>query len=259
MDETEQQHQISARLVEQGYVNLQDTMQTYRRARNQGPEQADISPGTDPVIVLQDAVETFFHVVRPYIDGEPRLAEYWHGALAKHPDTKHSSPEEAIAYYKENSVGIWQTQEHTRAVPAQQPNAAAAGGDQSTLADGGQADSPAAWHDAMNLPNTSRVLYVESAFGGEDSFEGWYFKEGRFAVLGLHEIKDWEVTSETQRQTGNGFMSGEVAEIETRQAEPAPKVETAAMMLIDVADELNAIASYEPSGERVHGTPVPDK
>jgi len=259
MEDNQEQHQVSSRLVEEGYVNLQDTMQKYRRARNQGKAAAGMNANTDPVVVLQDAVETFYHVIRPYMENEPRLAEYWHGALAKHPENQHASPGHALEYYRENSVGIWQTQEHTRAISAQGAAVSASGGGaQATLADGGEAQtSPGAWHDALGLSNSTRVLFVEPALD-DDDFQGWYYKEGRFAVLGLRELKDWQVTTKKQRQSGAGFMAGEVSESEVRDPEPASKVETAAMMLIDVADELNAIASYEPSGERVHGTPVPD-
>jgi hypothetical protein len=78
-------------------------------------------------------------------------------------------------------------------------------------------------------------------------------------VLGLRSIRNWTVETHRERQTGDGFMAGETATSETREPEPAAKVETAAEMLVDVADELGAIATYEPSGERVHGTPVPDE
>jgi len=54
-------------------------------------------------------------------------------------------------------------------------------------------------------------------------------------------------------------MAGETGGRKVQDAEPAKKVETAARMLVEVADELEAIATYEPRGERVHGTPVPDE
>ena len=253
-NERERQAQLSARVVEEGYVTLQERMHTYRRARNQGNSAAGLAPDTNPVIVLQDAVESFFSLIRPYVEGGPRLREYWRGALAQHPDEQHASPERALAYYREHSTGVWQTQKHTKAISAQQLNQATGG--QAAVADGG-AEDPGTWHSLLGLPETTRVLYTEPAFEDE-AFTGYYAVQGRFAVVGLGDIKHWQVRTKTERGRGGGFMSGETATREVREPEPAAKVETAAEMLVDVADELGAIATYEPSGETVHGTPVPD-
>lgn len=245
-DQQEDQAQLSARIVEEGYVTLQERMHTYRQARNQGNRAAGLGPDEDPVIILQDAVETFFSLIRPYIEDEPRLREYWRGALAQHPD-QHLTRERAFAYYDEHSTGVWQKQPHVFQVPQrlqQQP----ADGDAAAATDGGQPD-PADWHEMLGLSDSVRVLGVSQG----------YYVEGRFSVLGLRNIKRWEVRTHRERQSGNGFMAGETATRETREPEPAKKVETAAEMLVDVADELNAIASYEPSGDRIHGTPVPDE
>ncbi|MFW5956784.1 MAG: hypothetical protein ACOCQY_05215 [Halorhabdus sp.] len=248
---------LSARVVEEGYIRLQETMRTYRIARDQGNAAAGLDRDEDPVIVLQNEVQTFFSLVRPYIKDEPQLAEYWWGALATYPKTRHETVAEAVEYYREHSVGVWQTQKHTVQVPAHQPNLAAEGGQQA-LADGG--DNPAsleAWHNALGLPKTVRVLTVDQAFDDEE-FDGWYYVEGRFAVLGLREIANWKIRTRTERVQGDGFMGGETAVRERREPEPAKKVEAAANMLFEVADELSAIASFTPAGDRVHGTPVPD-
>jgi len=108
---------------------------------------------------------------------------------------------------------------------------------------------------AAGLSNNTRILALEQT---SEDFEGYYCLEGRFAVLGLREIPKWEVTTRQERVTSDGFMAGETATREVREPEPAQKVETAANMLVEVADELSAIATYKPRGERVHGTPVPD-
>jgi len=242
----QQQAQLSARVVEEGYVTLQERMHTYRQARNQGNAAAGLAPDEDPVLLLQDAVETFFSLIRPYIDSDPRLAEYWRGALAQHPD-QHLPRDRAVAYYTEHSTGVWQTQTHVYQVPTRLQSAQAEASDAAAATDGGQA-SPAEWHDMMNLSDTVRVLGVSDGF----------YVEGRFSVLGLRDIKTWTVETHRERTSGGGFMAGETSTSERREPEPAAKIETAAEMLVDVADELNAIASYEPTGERVHGTPVPD-
>jgi hypothetical protein len=255
--ENGQNNRVSARLVEEAYVTLQEQMRTYRQAKNRDNRAAGLDADTEPVIMLQDAVETFYHLIRTYVKDEPRLAEYWRGALAKHPERQHSSAETALEYYEEHSVGVWQSQVHTGAVPAAQPQTQAAGTN-GAVADGGTPDTLADWHAALGLPATSRILWIESGAQYEDGFDGWYYKEGRFAVVGLREITNWEVTTRKQHSSGAGFMAGESSSQEVRDPEPAAKVETAARMLVEVADELGAIAGYEPAGDRVHGTPRPN-
>lgn len=251
--------QLSAQLVEEGYVNLQERMQTYRQARNQTHLAAGLDPGTDPVIMLQDAVETFFHLIRPYVENEPRLSEYWRGALADYPDREFTSAEHALGYFEEHSVGVWQSQSHTRALSTQQAQLPTGGDAAPAMTDGGGgAPAPDAVHRVANLSESVRVLVVEEAFDDED-FNGYYFVEGRFAVVGLRDVKNWRVTTRKTRSRGSGFMASETSESEVREPEPAGKVETVAEMLVDVADELNAIATFSPSGDRVHGTPVPEK
>ena len=249
-------HRVSARVIEEGYIQLHESMRTYRQARDRGNAVAGLASDTDPVLVLQDSVQTFFELVRPYLKDEPRLAEYWRGALAQYPDETFHSATEALEYYVEHSVGVWQTQQHTGAIPTARLQKNGSGNTAEALADGG-ATGLQQWHDALTLPPTVRLLHVEPAFDDED-FDGWYYREGRFAVLGLREVDRWQVRRTTERVNGEGFMGGNTATDETVEGEPAAKVETAARMLVEVADELGAIVSYEPSGERVFGTPVPE-
>jgi len=247
-----QRAQVTARLVEEGYVTLQDRMRTYRQAKHQGNRAAGLDPGEDPVILLQDAVQTFYELVRPYLADEPRLAEYWRGALAQHPDQQFRETAEALDWYREHSVGVWQTQEHTEVLsPDDASNGASA-----AVADGGMPQTFAGWHGVFDLAPSERVLSVMHPGSGGD-LGGWMCWYGRFAVLGLREVDRWEVRERATRTSGDGFMAAETATEAVREGEPAAKVETAARMLVEVADELGAIASYEPDGERVHGTPVP--
>lgn len=248
------QKRVSARVVEDAYVTLQDRMRTYRQARDRGNHAAGLPSDQDPVVILQDAVQTFFQFIRPFVKGDHRLAEYWRGAIAAHPEQQHRSVEAAKAYYRDNSYGVWQIQTHTGSVA--KPEQTAATGQQPARADGGNM-SPGDWHDALRLSDTTRVLRVEPAFDDED-FDGWYYVEGRFAVVGLSEIPRWQIRTRTSLDRGDGFMAGETATSEDLQPEPAGKVETAARMLVEVADELDAIATYEPSGDDVHPTPEPD-
>jgi len=255
--ETQNNGQLSAQVVEEGYIRLQETLQKYRQARDQGNAAAGLKPDADPVILLQDEVQTFFSLIRPYINNAPQLEEYWWGALASYPDQPHRSAEAALDYYREHSVGVWQAQQHTRAIPTAALQQQTLDGGGKAVADGAGPESLRGWHKLLNLPNTVRILGIETSAADEE-FEGYYYLEGRFSVLGLRQVANWRVTTRTERVQGDGFMAGETSTTETREPEPQRKVETAAHMLIDVADELSAIATYKPRGERVHGTPVPD-
>lgn len=258
--ETGENGRLSARVVEEAYIGLQEALKSYRIARDQGNAAAGLKQSADPVIVLQNEVQTFFSLIRPYIKDAPELEEYWWGALAAHPGQPHGTIGEAFDYYREHSIGVWQSQKHTRAVPSeavQQPVAGSDGGGETALADGGEPLSLAEIHDLLGLSNTIRVLSVRPT-GADDDFDGWWCLEGRFAVLGLREIPYWTVETRRQSVGDSGFMSGQNSYQEVREPEPGQKVETAANMLIEVAEELSAIATYEPRGERVHGTPVPD-
>ena len=248
---------LSARVVEEGYIRLQEVMQKYRQARDQGNAAAGLQEGLDPTIPLQNEVQTFFSLIRPYIKGKPQLEEYWWGALATYPDKPHQSVEAALAYYREHSIGVWQHQKHTKAIEAAQAQQQPITGGNHAVADGGEIASFRDWHHRLNLSNDVRILAVQKT-SADDSFDGHYYIEGRFAVLGLREIDDWQITTRVERVSGGGFMAGETSTNEKREAEPAAKVETAARMLVEVADELSAIATFQPSGERVHGTPVPE-
>jgi len=180
------------------------------------------------------------------------------GRTGLYPDSPHRTVDAALDYYREHSVGVWQGQQHTRAVPTEAlQQQTLGGGGQQAVADGAGPSSLREWHELLGLSNTVRILGIEPA-GDADDLDGYYCLEGRFAVLGLREIGNWRVTTRKERAQGDGFMAGETSTTETREPEPAKKVETAAHMLIDVADELSAIATYKPRGERVHGTPVPD-
>lgn len=265
-DDITEQGRISGRLVEEGYVSLQEKMRIYRQARNQTNLQAGLDPGTNPVVMLQDAVETFYHLVRPYVEHEPQLSEYWRGALASYPGERFAETDHALAYYEQHSVGVWQSQSHPRALSLTQRQLQTDTGDAAAVADGGDGlPMPQAIHRYANLPESVRVLGVNEA-SDDDEFDGYYFIEGRFAVVGLQEVRNWEVTTKQVSTNKNGFMAGQSSGFMTGQSsgrtvaqpEPAAKIETVAEMLIDVADDLNAIANFEPSGDRVHGTPVPD-
>lgn len=260
-DETPATGEASAKLVEKAYVDLQKTFREYRLAGDVGGPSPSIRVGgkqitpEDPTVVLQDAVMSTVDLITPYVHNDPRVAEYWEGAIASYPPRRFASTEEAKSYYLRESIGVWQVQAHPTAVrPATAPGAASA---TEAATDGGSPPQTAkGWHERLSLPRTTRVLTFDLRSEHPD-FEEHYLSEGRMSVIGLRDVADWQFAEREIEEEGDGFMAGETASRTVLSAEPAKKVETAARMLFELLDELGAIAGFEPQGERVRTTPRP--
>lgn len=243
----------TAQVIEDTYLALQERITKYRRERDGVNAPGDID---DPLLYLQDGVLTCYELLRPHLTA-PKMAKYREGALAEHPEE--SMPEaEAKEYYFRNSCGVWQAQTHIEALTAdhlQQAGIRASGSDQPALADGSGLTA-ADWHDALDRPDTSRIVSV--AHDPSDPDYQFYFKELRFAVLGLRELPDWQVTERVEREHGDGFMAGEVGTRTFKEAEPQEKVETAARMLVDAAHDLGVTPKFDET-RPVRDTPTVDE
>ena len=250
MSDEDRRATASGKAVEQAYLTLQDAFREYRRWRDFGGGGGGFDR---PDIRLQDSILTFHELLRPYIRNNPSLKPYWEGAIVEHPQGQHDTPREAIQYYREHSHGIWQAQTHdwvletgTQATTASAPAEAATDGGQiepNTLAD---------WHDVLGLADSVRLLQLLNT-GSE-----WVVIEGRFAVVGLRDLDSWRVYESTTRETGEGFMSSQTSTDRSYESEPNAKLETAARMLVEVADKLNVIAKYDTGDDPVRNTPRPN-
>ena len=238
----------SGKAVEQSYLQLQDAFREYRRWRDLGGG----GPGDleQPDIRLQDAILTFYELLRPYVRNNPSLKAYWEGAIVEYPQAQHEREADAIQYYLEHSHGIWQAQTHKWKLPTQTPTAQAvqpAG----AATDGGHIEfsTLSEWHKELGLSDSVRILQLIDV-GGE-----WVVVEGRFAVVGLRDLDSWRVYEHKTREVSDGFMASK-SEIETVfKAEPNRKLETAARMLVEVADKLGVIAEYNTADSPVRNTP----
>jgi len=229
--------------IEDAYIALE---LAHRESRSIAGESEDPAARAS-LVELQDATTQFFEVLRPYLKGAPGLREYWQGALATHPDTPHDSMEGVASYYFDNSTGVWDVSPpETLSVPV--PGQAAAGSATAeALPDGGVPDSLADWHDALSLPPTDRVVSIRSSAekGGAHAVD-----VVRCRVVGLRGLDDWTIGTETIQERGSGFMASEVVEKEVPLTEPAGKITTAKRMLVEVADELGALAALDTVDER---------
>jgi len=242
----------SGKAVEQAYLSLQDAFRQYRRWRDLGGFEA--AEGAEkPDIALQDSILTFYELLRPYIRNNPSLQMYWKGAIVEYPDNQHPSPAAAIQYYRENSHGIWQIQEHKWSL-SQATQQTDSGGSATAVADGGESQNESLeslrdWHRMLGLSDSVRILQLTSVDGD------WMVIEGRFAVLGLRDLDNWRIYENSERSSGDGFMSSKTSTDTTYEAEPNRKLETAARMLGEVADKLNVIARFDTSDDPLRQTP----
>lgn len=204
---------------------MEEAHRAYRRHRDEGGD----SDG-EPKAAFQDAVMTFYELLRPYIKHESELEAYWNGKIPPYPDGAHSSMQAAKRYYEDGGVGVYQIQEHVEHVQPQQQ----------VLADGGSdlPQTPMQWHRTLQRPQTSRIVSVASRD------DGFYLREFRFAVLGLRELDGWRAKIRTERSKGDGFMAGQTRTKQRREYEPAMKITQAKRMLTEAANELGALPEY---------------
>lgn len=231
--------------IEDAYLSLELSHREFRGADGRADSDGRGAPSS--LVELQDATVQFFELLRPYLKKAPGLREYWQGGLAAHPDTAHDSMENVVSYYRDRSTGVWDVSTpKTLSVPV--PGQAAAGSATTeALADGGVPDSLGGWYDALSLRPTDRVIGVQ---GPTEEFNDHAVKVLRFDVLGLRELDDWTIQTETVRQHGSGFMSGETSKQQVPVAEPVGKITTAKRMLVEAADELGALAALDTVDER---------
>lgn len=217
---------MATKAIQEAYLSMEQAHRLYRRARDEGYPAVDRQ---NPEAVFQDAVLSFYELLRPYIKGESELKAYWNGMVPPYPDQFHASERTAWQYYEDEAVGCYQIQKHTGGLDE----------DTEIATDGGEPPShPADWHEALGRPRTSRLIAVHSTSGE------LFFQEFRFAVLGLRELDYWQAEEVTERDSGNGFMESQTAETTRREFEPPQKIQQAKRMLTEAANELGALPQY---------------
>lgn len=260
----------SAQAVEKKYLDLQAALRDYRQWRDYGSivdeDEAQHSDEShrNAHLELQDAVLTFYELLRPYLRKNRGLEHYWKGALVSHPEQPHDTTQEAIDYYREHSTGIWQIQEHKQTLAdyiGEQPSATTNG--ETAVADGGEnvPQTLDEWGEAIALPPGNRILQLYRVM------DSWVFEEGRFSVIGLRNLDEWTTEKRQETKNQDGFMTGASGGYLTDSggntktvvvAQPPKKVETAARMLVEAANELGAIAEYDTSDDTPRQTPRPE-
>lgn len=222
-DNTEQG--IPTRAIHEAYLNLQQTHRSYRQARDAGQD------AHSEKAAFQDAVLTFYELVRPHLKHETALEDYWQGNLPDYTGWNFDTEREAVAYIQDHGTGVYQVQRHTDAVTIEQR----------TLTDGGP-QTFADWHELLGLSwDSERLVAVDPRE------EACFVKLLRCAVLPLRELDHWQATIVRERDRGDGFMAGETSVETRREFQPPQKLVTAKRLLVEAADRLGALSEFEAS------------
>ena len=224
---------IPTRAIHEAYLNLQQTHHEYRRARDRG-EDTHLHRGE-----FQDAILTFFELVRPHLIHETSLSDYWHGDIPDYTGWDFDSDREALSYIREKGTGVYQVQQHTDLFEV----------NQQVLTDGGVQGFDT-WHELLGLSDRERLIAIEPA----STERKYYGKVLRIALLGLRDLDHWKATITRERKQGDGFMASETTVTTRRQFEPEQKLVTAKRLLVEAADKLGALSDFEASASRTEIT-----
>jgi len=220
---------IPTRAIHEAYLGMQDAHRRYRQARDEaGVDESQAQAG------FQDAVLTFYELVRPHLKHEPGLSEYWQGDLPEYPDQWWESVDAARQYCRQQGTAVWHCQRHTETAPTASLQS---NGGMAAVADGGHA-TPAEWHDVLGLTDRQRVV----AIGDEDDVLVWV--ELR-ANMGLQQLDTWQTRKRRERTRGSGFMSGSAATEVTLKYVAPPKLVQAKRLLTEVTDKLTLLSEVD--------------
>lgn len=225
---------IPTRAIHEGYLQMQQAHRQFRTARDD-PDLDETPAHGD----FQDAVLSFYELVRPHLKHETGLSDYWQGSLPDYTGWDFDSEREALQYIRDKSTGVYQLQQHTDVVSLEQQ----------TLTDGGLSTFEE-WHTLLGLSkDTERLIAVQPT----DS-QQYFVKLVRAAVLPLQELDHWQVHIRSERSAGQGFMAGETRTERHREFEPAQKVVAAKRLLVEAADTLSLLSDVEASAQRTEIT-----
>jgi hypothetical protein len=233
---------MPTRAIHESYLTLQQTHQHYRRVRERDGNERDARGE------LQDAVLTFYELLRPHLKHESALSNYWTGDLPDYTGWDFRSAAEARDYIQTHGTGVYQVQKHPTTVRV----------DQQIMADGG-VSGWADWHELLGLSwQTERLVSVSKMPDDEreqlDGEATHYATVLRCAILPLRSLDRWQATLKKERDRGSGFMSGEAAVTTTREYQPQQKLITAKRLLVEAADRLGALSNFEASAQHTEIT-----
>lgn len=182
--------------------------------------------------MFQDAVLTFYELIRPHLKRKSSLSRFWVGELPKYPDRWWTSVDEARRYCSRAGTAVWSLQKHVQTA-ASSPNV---NSESPVATDGGA--TPSEWHDRLNLTDMQRVVSV----GTENDVLVWV--ELR-ANAGLRQLDNWQTQERRSLESGNGFMASETSTSVELEYVPIWKLRQAKRLLAEAADKMNLLSRIE--------------
>lgn len=222
---------IPTRAIHEAYLNLQQAHRSHRQAHD------DPTRGEDRAHAeFQDAVLTFYELIRPHLKRKGAMSSFWQGDLPKYPDRWWRSEQEARQYCERHGTAIWGFQRHMH-TQATSPNA---DGDAAAVADGGGeiSGTPSEWHARLNMSDNQRIVGVDR----DDSVLYWV--ELR-AVAGLRHLDSWDTKQAKSREQGAGFMAGETPTSVELEYVDIWKLTKAKRLLAEAADKMNLLSRVD--------------
>jgi len=219
---------IPTRAIHEAYLTMQQAHREYRQVRDrQGHDE------TRAHAEYQDAVLTFYELIRPHLKRKSGLRRFWQGELPEYPDRWWSDADRAIEYCTRYGTAVWDLQQHVHTT-ATSPNAS---GGATALADGGER-TPREWHDELGLTDMQRI----AGLGREEDAMVWV--ELR-AVAGLKQLDSWDTRQRKRRERGDGFMASETATAVELEYVPVWKLTTGKRLLAEAADKMNLLSRVD--------------
>lgn len=226
MSEDSRDTGIPTRAIHESYLNLQESHREYRRARD------DPSRATRPAhAAFQDAVLTFYELIRPHLKRKSGVSKFWGGELPEYPGQWFKSTQQAKRYYSQG-IAIWDLQKHPNQYRLPSESAAAA-----PATDGGEL-LPADYHEMCNVPDTVRIIAV-------DPGEGSMFCRELRPVAGLKQLDSWETREVKHREQGDGFMASETSETTELRFVNVGKLTKAKRLLAEAADKMSLLSRVD--------------
>lgn len=219
----EAQTGIPTRAIHEAYLEMQRALKQHRQATDSGDQQAIERAHGD----VQEAVLTFYELLRPHLKQNNGVEDYWTGrppsynGLAEPPDP-------------DDGKGILQVQRRNQSVKLNgtQPD---------------ELESLQEWHEELDMGEDVRLLGVQS--NGKNALVHYYAFQ-----LGLRQLDDWRSRFVEQQTDLGGFMSGKTETEKRRQRVPMPKLRRASRELSEVAEKLGALSRFDASTPRTEIT-----
>ena len=220
---------IPTRAIHESYLNLQQAHRQYRNARS-SPTTPERPAHGD----FQDAVLTFYELLRPHLKRKSALQSYWVGEIPDYPGQAFENYAQARRYYTQRGTAVWAVQRHPQVTPLTGDAATA------TVTDGGP-PAPGEWHERLDRGDRTRIVAAEP--DREQNVLNWV--EFRFEA-GLRQLDGWDtrrVEHEDRRE--DGFLVGESQTRTELRHVDIGKLQRAKRLLAEAADKMSLLAHVD--------------